>query len=231
LDKCSFNSLLECSKSNLNIKCVLLGLLPSVKKKTNWFRFYALNSVRNKESGSAMAPDDIVQAAPDLFFRPATLEDLDRIAQLEADGYPEDEAASRDRLQFRLENAPQFFLAAIRPANDAMIGYVCATLAPEGSTRLSEDTMATHAPEGSTLCIHSVCVDALERRKGVASKLLQAYARWVANAAPSVECMRLICKAELVPLYAKAGFIEMGPSEVVHGQDPWIEMSMSLSEN
>lgn len=36
--------------------------------------------------------------------------------------------------------------------------------------------------------------------------------------------MRLICKEPLVPLYAKAGFREVGPSPVVHGADPWIEM-------
>ena len=44
-----------------------------------------------------------------------------------------------------------------------------------------------------------------------------------------LQVMLLICKEPLVALYSKAGFQVVGPSEVVHGADPWIEMSMKLS--
>ena len=38
----------------------------------------------------------------------------------------------------------------------------------------------------------------------------------------------LICKENLVPLYAKAGFGLVGPSKVVHGKDPWMDMTLDL---
>ena len=38
----------------------------------------------------------------------------------------------------------------------------------------------------------------------------------------------LICKAELMGLYASAGFTAVGLSEVVHGADPWFEMRRGL---
>lgn len=40
--------------------------------------------------------------------------------------------------------------------------------------------------------------------------------------------MRLICKEPLVPLYRKARFEVVGPSPVVHGSDPWIEMALRV---
>lgn len=39
--------------------------------------------------------------------------------------------------------------------------------------------MSTHNPEGSTLCIHSVCVDEGFRRRGVALRSLIAYVDFV----------------------------------------------------
>ena len=79
------------------------------------------------------------------------------------------------------------------------------------------------------LCIHSVCVDAAQRRRGVASRLLLAYAAWVAAANPRLRELRLICKAPLVGLYSRAGFTVVGPSDVVHGADPWTEMALALA--
>lgn len=74
------------------------------------------------------------------------------------------------------------------------------------------------------LAIHSVCVDAAHRRQGVASRLLRAYLAYVQGTTPQLREVRLICKEQLVPLYGGAGFAMVGPSCVVHGQDPWLEM-------
>lgn len=41
-------------------------------------------------------------------------------------------------------------------------------------------------------------------------------------------CARLITKPALVPLYEAAGFSLLGPSDVVHGQDAWMEMECML---
>lgn len=90
--------------------------------------------------------------------------------------------------------------------------------------------MATHEPDGTLLCIHSVCVNAAHRRQGIASKLLQAYLNYVQQTTPELAEVRLICKEPLVGLYEKAGFEVVGPSDVVHGQDAWIEMKIEFLE-
>ena len=58
----------------------------------------------------------------------------------------------------------------------------------------------------------------------MATRLLRAYQAYVQATTPQLRECRLICKQGLVPLYAGAGFVMVGPSEVVHGQDTWFEM-------
>lgn len=62
-------------------------------------------------------------------------------------------------------------------------------------------------------------------------RLLQAYVACVEQTTPQLRQIRLICKAPLVGLYQGAGFEEVGPSPVVHGKDPWIEMKLGLEES
>lgn len=40
--------------------------------------------------------------------------------------------------------------------------------------------------------------------------------------------VRLICKDNLIGLYQRAGFELVGPSDVVHGAEPWFEMVHAL---
>lgn len=85
-----------------------------------------------------------------------------------------------------------------------------------------------HDPDGDTLWIHSVCVEESERRRGLASRLLTAYCPFVCAQNPTVQRLCLISKDHMVPLYLRAGFQVVGPSTVVHGKDPWIEMKKEL---
>ena len=143
---------------------------------------------------------------------------------MEAAGYPEDEAASPARLAYRQANAGTFFLVA--DSGTGVVGFVCGTLTRAAA--LTEHSMATHEPDGSTLCVHSVCVDAAARRRGVASALLRAYVAVVRAAAPAVRCVRLLAKPHLAPLYTRAGFTLLGPSDVVHGAEAWLEFALAL---
>jgi arylalkylamine N-acetyltransferase len=73
-------------------------------------------------------------------------------------------------------------------------------------------------------------VEEKERRRGVALKLLQAYQAFARCSTPSVRRLCLISHEPLVGLYEKAGFRVVGPSDVVHGKDPWIEMELAWDE-
>jgi hypothetical protein len=61
-------------------------------------------------------------------------------------------------------------------------------------------------------------------------RLLQSYLTYVQATSPGIKEVRLICKEEMVPLYEGAGFTLVGPSPVVHGQDPWLEFACALGD-
>ena len=75
------------------------------------------------------------------------------------------------------------------------------------------------------------CWAAQQRRQGLATRLLRAYQGYVAATTPQLQEVRLICKEPLIPLYAGAGFEMVGPSDVVHGQDPWFEMRWAVDSS
>lgn len=63
--------------------------------------------------------------------------------------YPSDESATPERIEFRIKNAPEFFLLCFNdPQNLELIGFVNGTVTNDDN--LKEDAMAfTHIPNGS----------------------------------------------------------------------------------
>lgn len=86
-----------------------------------------------------------------------------------------------------------------------MIGYICGTRAR--SSQLTHESMAEHHADGPLLCLHSVCVAAEHRRRGVALAMFREYLQEqrqvaaAANEAARVRAIALICKENLIPLY------------------------------
>lgn len=72
-----------------------------------------------------------------------------------------------------------------------------------------------------------VCVSQQHRRKGIASRMLQAYLMMIQHTL-HIFTLRLMCKENLVGLYSAAGFSMVGPSDVQHGKDPWFEMALEV---
>ncbi|KAJ7678228.1 acyl-CoA N-acyltransferase [Mycena polygramma] len=164
-----------------------------------------------------------------LTFKDVPYEHLEQAIKIEAQGFPPDEAATLEAFQLRQTRAPDLFLGAYQ--NDLqLVGYICSTLSPDAS--LTHDSMSTHVPGASSVCIHSVCVSPACRRQGVALRLLQEYIARLEAAyrEKSVPYQRvlLITHEWLRPLYEKAGFEWLGPSAVVHGSQPWYEMRIVL---
>ena len=124
----------------------------------------------------------------------------------------------------RMREAPQFFSGVV-DADGNVQGFVCGTCTT--SPTLTDESMSTHEPDGTTLCIHSVVTSESWRRKGVATWMLAQYLQKVMEL-KSVTRVLLICKEPLVPLYERVGFKNSGPSAVVHGQDPWVDMALEF---
>mmetsp|Transcript_30623 Transcript_30623/g.51580 ORF Transcript_30623/g.51580 Transcript_30623/m.51580 type:complete len:178 (+) Transcript_30623:101-634(+) len=173
-----------------------------------------------------MAYYQVVSDEP--FFRGIESEDLERVKALEAAGYPADEAASPEGIEYRAKSAPGCFIVAIKPGDggDEIVGFVNGTLAT-GDT-LKHETMSQHDPDGELLCIHSVCVDENHRRTKVGSRMLKAYVNYVQQSTPQAKRLILICKETLIGFYDGCGFEMVGPSDVVHGREDWFEMKIDL---
>ena len=159
----------------------------------------------------------------ELKLRRPSLADLDRLFDLETRSYPADEAASRETLAYRIENAARCFLLA---EEEGLLGFVCGTRT--SSEHLTAAAMGIHEPEGRNLGIHSVVVAPERRRKGLGTLLVAGYLARIAADLAGVERAMLICKEHLEGFYAANGFELVGPSEVVHGRDPWFEMRRPL---
>ncbi|KIY52200.1 acyl-CoA N-acyltransferase, partial [Fistulina hepatica ATCC 64428] len=143
-------------------------------------------------------------------------------------GYPADEAATLESLRFRQSQAGDLFLGAyeVDTTSRKLIGYVCATLSPD--TSLSHESMSRHVPGSGSVCIHSVCVASIHRKKGIASQLLREYLARLRDSPANYERILLISHEELIPLYTSVGFELVGPSQVQHGARPWFEMCVAL---
>lgn len=105
--------------------------------------------------------------------------------------------------------------------------------------------MSTHVPNSSSVCVHSVCVSPLSRRKGVGLRLLNKYISRLhtmngltAKETPQgrstdfpYKQVLLLTHEELLSFYRKAGFELVGKSDVVHGSKPWFLMRQDLTNS
>ncbi|KAF8754739.1 Acetyltransferase (GNAT) domain [Rhizoctonia solani] len=153
----------------------------------------------------------------DLFFDLVRADEIGTAHELEAAGYPLDEAASLDALNLSPQSSHPHRVHCVNalPVADAHAPF-------NGGTRTRAEALV--------VCIHSVCVASTYHRRGIALKLLQEYLERMEKIL-DVARVLLICKAPLKPLYTRAGFEEVGPSAVVHGQDPWFEMRKDFNRD
>ncbi|KZT25593.1 Mss4-like protein [Neolentinus lepideus HHB14362 ss-1] len=161
-------------------------------------------------------------------------EEIEDAYKIEVAGYPEDEAASLEAFRYRQINASDLFYGAFVPKDAGgreLIGYVCSTLSPSPS--LTQESMSTHIPSSSSVCVHSVCVSPSHRKQGVATNLLKAYVSHLEQLVPSRGYARvlLITHEELRHFFENAGFEWLGKSRVVHGSKPWYEMRKIISSS
>ncbi|KAF1783426.1 Acyl-CoA N-acyltransferase [Phytophthora cactorum] len=151
-------------------------------------------------------------------------DDIRRAVALEAASYPADEAATESGIRFRQKNAGPFFWVAYLPKDDqeseTLVGFVNGTLAAKDE--LDDKSMGHHDPHGSLLCIHSVVVDQAFHAQAVRGR----HPRLAAQ----VKRIMLISKANLVGFYVNCGFSVTRLSPVVHGHDPWLELSLDCEK-
>ncbi|KAJ2489133.1 hypothetical protein IWW37_004222 [Coemansia sp. RSA 2050] len=146
---------------------------------------------------------------------------------LESACYSPDEAASLENMLYRYKHAQHLFLGAF--ADGTLIGYIMSTQVD--GPLVMHKSMSTHDPKGTTVCIHSVCVDPKWQRKGVASMLLQRYTETMQEhnrSTGDIKRLAMLSRADLVPLYERNGYKCLGPSAVSHGSEKWYDCILDI---
>ena len=167
-----------------------------------------------------------------LSYRLVNIDDIPRCYEIESSSYPEDEAASLENLEYRQQNAGEYFICATKPHSETnsehIIGYICSTRCNE----FTEESMSVHDASGQILAIHSVVVDASYRRQGVASAMMNEYLKQMLSLSNLVadtgtngfSRILLLAKSNLLSFYVDCGFMVLRPSPIVHGKDVWYEL-------
>lgn len=160
-----------------------------------------------------------------MIIRTASEADLDAIANVEAECFPESEAATREQFAGRLAHYASHFWLMFD--SEKLIAFVDGMVSDEPDLT---DEMYSH-PEmhnesGKWQMIFGVNTLPEFRRKGYAGELIM---RAVHDAGEQGRLgVVLTCKAELVSWYAKFGFVNEGVSKSVHGGAVWYQMRLTF---
>ncbi|MGM9607453.1 MAG: GNAT family N-acetyltransferase [Oscillospiraceae bacterium] len=158
-------------------------------------------------------------------IRTAAMNDLDAIADLEAQCFPAAEAASRESFCARLEAFPDHFWLLWDGAELTACVNGMVTDTPDLTDDMYHDA-SLHSPNGKWQMIFGVATLPAYRRRGCAGRLLE---RAIADAKEQGRAgLVLTCKEKLLHYYAKFGFRDEGVSGSTHGGAVWHQMRLTF---
>ena len=160
-----------------------------------------------------------------LNIRNAIETDLDRCFEIERTSYSGDEAASKEKIFKRIKTYPTGFVLI---ENDTeIIGFINSG-ATDNVELSNEDfkELIGHDSNGKYIVIMSVVVHPDYQGAGMINLLMNSFVNRMKSLGKSE--IFLICQANLINMYKKYGFVQLGLSESNHGGLSWYEMSLSL---
>jgi ribosomal protein S18 acetylase RimI-like enzyme len=163
----------------------------------------------------------------DVNIRIVNEQDLDRCFEIESVSYSGDEAATKDKILKRIRTYPEGFL--VLENEREIIGFInCgATQKVELSDEEFKELIG-HDSKGKHIVILSVVIHPAYQGRGMASKLMKSFIDIMKGFGKSD--IFLICQTELIGMYARYGFVNLGISRSSHGGMSWNEMSLSLQD-
>ena len=158
-------------------------------------------------------------------IRCATIEDLDRITEVEALCFPPAEAASKASFEGRLTVYPNHFW--VSEVDDEIVGFVNGFVTDEED--LTDEMFADanmHDEKGAWQMIFGVDTIPEYQRRGFAEQVLNK----VIDVAREEgrKGLVLTCKEHMLHYYAKFGFINEGVSGSEHGGALWYQMRLTF---
>lgn len=163
-----------------------------------------------------------------MIIRTANINDLKDLAAVEAECFPKAEAATEQQLGERLKYYSNHFLLMFD--GDRLVAFTDGFVTDEPN--LTDEMYARadmHNENGAWQMIFGVNTVPEYRRQGLAGKLISETVI-IAKKEGRLGLV-LTCKDELVPYYAKFGFINEGVTDKsVHGNVKWNQMRLSFGE-
>lgn len=158
-------------------------------------------------------------------IRTATLQDIDQIAAVEKECFPEAEAATEEEFAKRLEQYADHFWLMFE--DDTLIAFVDGMVTDQDDlTDEMYENASMHQEDGAWQMIFGVNTLPAYRNRGYAGELLN---RAIEDArTQGRKGLVLTCKDRLVHYYAKFGFVNEGVSESVHGNVVWNQMRLTF---
>ena len=163
----------------------------------------------------------------DVNVRIVSERDLDRCFEIESVSYSGDEAATREKILKRIRTYPEGFI--VLENEKEIIGFI-----NSGATHKVElsnedfKELVGHDSDGKHIVILSVVIHPAYQGRGLASKLMNNFIDRMKALGKSD--IYLICQTELIDMYSRYGFVDLGPSDSNHGGMIWNEMSLSLQD-
>lgn len=161
-----------------------------------------------------------------LNIRRVNEQDINRCYEIETVSYGGDEAASKEKILKRIRTYPEGF--TVLENEREIIGFINA--GATDNVVLSDEEfkeLIGHDPNGKKIVIMSVVVHPDYQGQGMAGKLMDDFIGRMKRMGK--EEIYLICQKELIGMYAKYGYQDLGPSDSDHGGLSWHEMSLSLN--
>lgn len=158
-------------------------------------------------------------------FRNVVADDLERLIQLENEGFTKEEAATTKALKQRIEIIPDTFIVA--EENNQIVGYING---PAISNKcITDDLFASIRPNpnmGDYLSVLGLVVAKDFQHQGIAGQLLNNFE----NIARQHACfgVTLTCRDTLVSFYESHGYINKGLSDSNHANVAWYNLVKEL---
>ena len=161
-------------------------------------------------------------------IRTASLSDLDLVCEVESICFPPAEAASRESFKERLTCYPNHFHLLF--VDGKLVSFTDGFATDEKDlTDEMYEKAHLHNENGAWQMIFGVNTLPAYRNNGYAGMLI----RDMIETARKENRLGLVltCKDELVPFYAKFGFVNEGLSASVHGNVSWNQMRYTISKS
>lgn len=161
----------------------------------------------------------------EIIIRKVMPEDLDAVVNVEAECFPEAEAATRSSLKNRINTFPDSFYLA--ETDGRIIGFVngCITNSKKIYDELFSDA-SLHDSKGHYQAIFGLDIIPEYRNQGIAAMLMNHLIE--ASKKYGRKGLILTCKENLIHYYSKFGFYNLGVSDSTHGGAVWYDMILEF---